>query len=59
MSNLFNIKDINFVIAGGLGQIGLKLSEYLDQNGSKVVIIDIFDQKKLKTLKKKKFIFKF
>ena len=36
MSNLFDIKDLNFVIAGGLGQVGLKLSEHLekmDQNG--------------------------
>jgi|TARA_Y100000031_G_C8200311_1_gene375866 NAD(P)-dependent dehydrogenase (short-subunit alcohol dehydrogenase family) len=53
MSSLFEVKNINFVVTGGLGQIGLKLSEYLEQNGSKVVIIDIFDQKKLKILKKK------
>ena len=53
MNNLFDTKNMNFVIAGGLGQIGLKLSDYLDQNGSKVVIIDVFDQKKFKNLKKK------
>ena len=53
MNNLFNTKNINFVITGGLGQIGLKLSDYLDQNGSKVVIIDVFDKKKFSSLKKK------
>ena len=53
MSNLFNVKDVNFVITGGLGQVGLKLCEYLEQNGSKMVILDLYDQKKLKILKKK------
>ncbi len=53
MSNLFDIKDLNFVIAGGLGQVGLKLSEHLEKNGSKMVILDIFDKKKLVSLKKK------
>tara|TARA_B100001971_G_C17640953_1_gene263330 strand:+ start:268 stop:384 length:117 start_codon:yes stop_codon:yes gene_type:complete len=32
MSSLFEVKNINFVVTGGLGQIGLKLSEYLEQN---------------------------
>ena len=53
MNNLFEVKNINFVISGGLGQIGLKLSEYLEKNGSKLVIIDFFDQKILKSIKKK------
>ena len=53
MSNLFDIKDLNFVIAGGLGQVGLKLSEHLEKNGSKMVILDLFDKKKLVSLKKK------
>ena len=53
MNTLFNVKNINFVIAGGLGQIGLKLTEHLEQNGSKIFILDVFDQKRLKTLKKK------
>tara|TARA_Y200000002_G_scaffold381930_1_gene397370 strand:+ start:334 stop:1155 length:822 start_codon:yes stop_codon:yes gene_type:complete len=53
MSNLFNVKNINFVITGGLGQVGLKLCEYLEQNGSKIVIFDLYDQKKLKILKRK------
>ena len=53
MSNLFNVKNVNFVITGGLGQIGLKLCEYLEQNGSKMAIIDLYDQKKLKIQKKK------
>ena len=53
MNNLFEVKNLNFVISGGLGQIGLKLSEYLEKNGSKLVIIDFFDQKILKSIKKK------
>lgn len=53
MSTLFNLRNINFVLTGGLGQIGLKLSEHLEQNGSKIIIIDVFDQKKLKIFKKK------
>jgi len=53
MNTLFNIKNMNFVLTGGLGQIGLKLSEYLEQNGSKIIIIDFFDPKKLEKLKKK------
>ena len=52
MSNLLNVKNVNFVITGGLGQIGLKLCEYLEQNGSKMAIIDLYDQKKLKIQKK-------
>ena len=46
MNSLFNVKNLNFVITGGLGQIGLKLSEYLEKNGSNIVIIDIFEEKK-------------
>ena len=46
MNSLFNVKNLNFVITGGLGQIGLKLSEYLEKNGSNIV-------------KKKLFFFKF
>ena len=53
MNNLFQVKNINFVISGGLGQIGLKVSEYLQKNSSKLVILDFFDQKKLKLIKKK------
>lgn len=53
MNDLFQVKNINFVISGGLGQIGLKVSEYLQKNGSKLVILDFFDQKKLKLIKKK------
>ena len=52
MNSLFNVKNLNFVITGGLGQIGLKLSEYLEKNGSNIVIIDIFGEKKIKNLKK-------
>ena len=48
MNSLFNVKNLNFVITGGLGQIGLKLSEYLEKNGSNIVIIDIFEEKKSK-----------
>jgi nucleoside-diphosphate-sugar epimerase len=53
MNTLFNVKNMNFVLTGGLGQIGLKLSEYLEQNGSKIIIVDIFDPKKLEKLEKK------
>ena len=53
MNTLFNVKDMNFVLTGGLGQIGLKLSEYLEQNGSKIIIVDVFNQKKINKLKKK------
>ena len=53
MNNLFEVKNINFVISGGLGQIGLKLSEYLEKNDSKLVVMDYFDQKKLQLIKKK------
>ena len=52
MNSLFNVKNLNFVITGGLGQIGLKLSEYLEKNGSNIVIIDIFEEKRIKNLKK-------
>lgn len=53
MNDLFSVKNINFVITGGLGQIGLKLCNHLILAGSKVAILDLFDQKKLKSLKKK------
>lgn len=53
MNNLFKVKNINFVISGGLGRIGLKVSEYLEKNGSKLALIDFFDQKKLQLIKKK------
>ena len=53
MSVLFEVKNLNFVIAGGLGQVGLKLAEYLEKNGSKIVIIDVYNQKNLKILKNK------
>lgn len=53
MNNLFEVKNINFVISGGLGQIGLKVSEYLEKNDSKLVVIDFFDKKKLQSIKKK------
>lgn len=53
MESLFDVKNLNFVITGGLGQIGLKLAKYLEKNGSVIVIIDIFNQKKLKDLKRK------
>ena len=58
MNTLFDVKNMNFVITGGLGQIGLKLSEYLEQNGSKIIILDVFNQKKINKLKKKILIFK-
>ncbi len=53
MNTLFDVKNMNFVITGGLGQIGLKLTEYLEQNGSKIIIVDIFNQKKISKLEKK------
>lgn len=55
MDSLFEVKDLNFVISGGLGQIGMKLTEYLEKNNSNIVIIDKFDQKKIKKLKKQHF----
>ena len=53
MFSLFDVTNLNFVITGGLGQIGLKLLEYLENSNSKIVVIDIFSNKKLKLLKKK------
>jgi NAD(P)-dependent dehydrogenase (short-subunit alcohol dehydrogenase family) len=53
MFSLFDVTNLNFVITGGLGQIGLKLLEYLENSNSKIVVIDIFSNKKLKFLKKK------
>ena len=53
MFSLFDVTNLNFVITGGLGQIGLKLLDYLENSNSKIVVIDIFSNKKLKLLKKK------
>ena len=53
MLNIFSVKNLNFLITGGLGQIGMELLSYLVINGSKIVIVDLADKKKIIHLKKK------